>query len=1213
MPVMKGLLAPQNTFLDTIATRFDGTHSNFLLGNAQGHRGYPIVYCSDGFCELTGFTRTEVMQKNCSCRFLYGADTSEHVAQQMEKALEGREEYQAEVHFYKKNGVAFWCLLDIVPIKNEKGEMVLFLFSFKDITDTYGKGHHNSKKEVSEDKRRRRKSSSHFSEARKRGRTMLYQLTSQFSRGGKREVNLGGNMMDKPTIPEYKVAAVQKSRFILLHYSVSKALWDWLILLATFYVAVTVPYNVSFTPHDDAVTAARSTIVSDIAVEMLFIIDIILNFRTTYVSQSGQVVYEARSICIHYATTWFFVDLVAALPFDLLYAFNITVTSLVHLLKTVRLLRLLRLLQKLDRYSQYSAMVLTLLMSVFALLAHWMACIWYMIGRREIETNETWDIGWLHELGKRLDSPYVNSTVGGPTVRSSYIAALYFTLSSLTSVGFGNVCANTDAEKIFSICTMLIGALMHAVVFGNVTAIIQRMYSRRSLYHTRMKDLKDFIRVHRLPQQLKQRMLEYFQTTWSVNNGIDANELLHDFPDELRADIAMHLNKDILQLPVFKGASRGCLRSLSLHIKTSFCVPGEYLIRQGDALHANYFVCSGSLEVLKDSMVLAILGKGDLIGSDLPGTDQVIKTNADVKALTYCDLQYISVRGLREVLELYPEYASVFASDIHNNLTYNLREGSQDEGLRRFSRSPRLPHESRLPSIVETKGDDSDDSFHLSPATRSRRNLLLPNFTSPVRRTSLGNLLGDELRQFNALRRCRSPNLSRGFHGQSSSPQPPPKKEHSTPTSTPASTSAQGESGAEQKPSKLLIPTVTCFGPPDLSPRVVDGIEDNGHTFHFNVEHRGPNASAGGSTQDSTQANATLLLETEEVRQSISQLNLKMGALNQEVSELTKGLHHMLHLLQAHVSVHHYQASFPSYPYGVQMVSNPPTASNTGLPFNSSYHLHNDPGSHKGHSHQSAPAAGRWSYSGTAETQTDSSPPVNSCPPLSLNSAPKLGQCSESTTTHLWTSPSLLNISPGFQGGNSGLTRHAGQEDSENRPLSASPTTISQSQPTLCLQPCSDNDEFSCPLSSAPTGSSTHSLLDPSPTSYSHLILPPASNEAICVLMSTPPSYNLIQDTSLFQIEDSNLSTHPISASLPILPCQPSVSSLDSGSPQSDVLEAHLPLGNPSAIEHTSLECLLGNGGSMESRDSESASSRRSSIGVQTQSTEQSWCLDLTD
>lgn len=65
--------------------------------------------------------------------------------------------------------------------------------------------------------------------------------------------------------------------------------------------------------------------------------------------------------------------------------------------------------------------------------------------------------GWLHELGKRLEAPYINNSVGGPSIRSAYIASLYFTLSSLTSVGFGNVCANTDTEKIFSICTMLIG------------------------------------------------------------------------------------------------------------------------------------------------------------------------------------------------------------------------------------------------------------------------------------------------------------------------------------------------------------------------------------------------------------------------------------------------------------------------------------------------------------------------------------------------------------------------------------------------------------------------------------------------------------------------------------------------------------------------------------------------------------------------------------
>ncbi|NXG38752.1 KCNH4 protein, partial [Dromaius novaehollandiae] len=732
--------------------------SNFILANAQLRRGFPIVYCSDGFCDLTGFARTEVMQKNCSCRFLCGAETSEPALQRIEKALDGKQEYQAEVCFYKKGGAAFWCLLDIMPIRNEKGEVVLFLFSFKDITESRGKSHPGDKKE--EKQRGRKAGSAHLRAARRQGRTVLHRLSSQFARRDRAEMKINRNVFEnKPSIPEYKVASVQKSRFILLHYSVFKALWDWLILLATFYVAVTVPYNVCFTGTEDSPSAARSTIVSDIAVEMLFILDIVLNFRTTYVSQSGQVVYDPRSICLHYVATWFFVDLVAALPFDLLYLFNVTVTSLVHLLKTVRLLRLLRLLQKLDRYSQYSAMVLTLLMSVFALLAHWMACVC-------------------------------------PRCRP-------------------------DAAPRPP-------ALMHAVVFGNVTAIIQRMYSRRSLYHTRMKDLKDFIRVHRLPQQLKQRMLEYFQTTWSVNNGIDVNELLHDFPDELRADVAMHLHKDILQLPVFGAASRGCLRSLSLHIKTSFCTPGEYLLRQGDALQADYFVCAGSLEVLRDGVVLALLGKGDLVGADLPSQDRVVKTNADVKALTYCDLQHIGLRGLCEVLQLYPEYASKFRADIHQDLTFNLREGSELEvgacPAPPCADSGAIP-EKPLPSILED-GEEPKDGFQRSPAAVTHRTRLLP---SPGRRGSLSSLLGDELCQFSALRcNCCSP--ARCGQGRS----PSPRCRRDAPL-------ADREPGGGRKPAKLLIPSLHSYGPPDLSPRVVDGIEDDGgmseaQTFCFHAD-----------------------------------------------------------------------------------------------------------------------------------------------------------------------------------------------------------------------------------------------------------------------------------------------------------------------------------------------------------------------------------------
>ena len=97
-------------------------------------------------------------------------------------------------------------------------------------------------------------------------------------------------------------------------------------------------------------------------------------------------------------------------------------------------------------------------------------------------------------------------------------------------MGFGNVSANTDTEKIFSVLVMLIGALMHAVVFGNVTAIIQRMYARRSQYDTRMRDMKEFFQFAQISKTLQRRLIDYFNATWSKRKGNRVHALnLTDF------------------------------------------------------------------------------------------------------------------------------------------------------------------------------------------------------------------------------------------------------------------------------------------------------------------------------------------------------------------------------------------------------------------------------------------------------------------------------------------------------------------------------------------------------------------------------------------------------------------------------------------------------------------------------------------------------------
>ena len=58
--------------------------------------------------------------------------------------------------------------------------------------------------------------------------------------------------------------------------------------------------------------------ITDLLVDVMFIIDILINFRTTYVNKNDEVVSHPGKIAIHYFKGWFLIDVVAAIPFDLL-------------------------------------------------------------------------------------------------------------------------------------------------------------------------------------------------------------------------------------------------------------------------------------------------------------------------------------------------------------------------------------------------------------------------------------------------------------------------------------------------------------------------------------------------------------------------------------------------------------------------------------------------------------------------------------------------------------------------------------------------------------------------------------------------------------------------------------------------------------------------------------------------------------------------------
>lgn len=325
---------------------------------------------------------------------------------------------------------------------------------------------------------------------------------------------------------------------------------------------------------------------------------------------------------------WLAIDLCAAIPFTALSA-----SSPLQLLRLLKLARVAELMRRWQHAAFQNPNVVRFVLFFFwlGLSAHWIAC------------------GWLALHGVSTDLDKI----------TNYLHALYWCVTTLSTVGYGDITPSTNTEIAYAILVMILGVGVYGYVIGNVAALLANIDPAWVRHRELVNRVTAFMRYRRVPPALQRRILDYYQYLWEKRLGYDETAAISGLPPTLRTQVSLFLNRDILKkVPFFRGASDDFIEAIALEMHPAIFVPGDFVMKAGELGDAMYFISQGMVEVVSSDgqTVYATLAAGDFFGEIALLFRQ--PRTASVRAVTYCDLYSLDIVAFNRVLSRHPGVAA---------------------------------------------------------------------------------------------------------------------------------------------------------------------------------------------------------------------------------------------------------------------------------------------------------------------------------------------------------------------------------------------------------------------------------------------------------------------------------------------------------------------------------------------------------------------------
>ncbi|XP_050966558.1 uncharacterized protein LOC127165725 [Labeo rohita] len=380
--------------------------------------------------------------------------------------------------------------------------------------------------------------------------------------------------------------------------------------------------------------------------------DILVNLRTGVLAEDGHVA-DLATIFQVYRRSWnLYFDILAVLPLDLIVfasggAEHLAISGLVRLNRLIWIRRIYQYFcqKECDIYKNLFEERTMKCLFLLIFTVHFCAGLLYLSACHEERCQEeSW--GWNAGL-KSTQSNFEH-----------YIIAVYWTITTMTSVGYGDIVPGSLVEQCMAAVVGIIALLVFNYIISQLSATLSGENAKRVAFQNLFSEMRHFMKQHDLTVFLQNRVMNYMNLLWSKYQGEafpGGPFIMHNLPIELKQNVLMAERGELLsQIPYFADAGQSFLRDLALTSVLYFFPKGE-IIQYGKTITRELFcIRRGTCEILNDGLseVVGHYQKGMHFGEAgfLFGKQAALT----VRAVTCCEIIVIDFDKIRVVLEKYP-------------------------------------------------------------------------------------------------------------------------------------------------------------------------------------------------------------------------------------------------------------------------------------------------------------------------------------------------------------------------------------------------------------------------------------------------------------------------------------------------------------------------------------------------------------------------------